>query len=241
MLTVSPDGKWVAAFFIYSARLWDWTTGVEAPAPALDRQKGITRSVLSQAGKFLAVSYADGAIRAWDTKAAQVLFTREAEAKESWFPLAFSPDGRRLVVCCAAGKQNVLQIWDTATGKDLVKLPAQAATVIQVAFSPDGKFFALVDGDGLARVIETESGLEQFPLVGHSGRVHGIAFSPDGRRLATAGADRTIKLWDAATGKEILTLRGHSMGVSSVLFSPDGHRLVSAGPDRTLRIWDATP
>jgi len=79
-----------------------------------------------------------------------------------------------------------------------------------VAFSPDGKYLAIVNsaanfdtalGKKLnqVRIIEVATSGE-LPAVADAGKVHSVAFSPDGHWLATAGLG--VNVWDWINTKE---------------------------------------
>ncbi|HEY2723337.1 MAG TPA: CHAT domain-containing protein, partial [Pseudonocardiaceae bacterium] len=73
--------------------------------------------------------------------------------------VAFSPDGARLAT---ASNKNVAQIWDTATGQELLTLGTKAwrRGMEGVAFSPDGDRLATASDDGTARIWDAGSGEE---------------------------------------------------------------------------------
>jgi WD40 repeat protein len=129
-------------------------------------------------------------------------------------------------------------VWDATTGKRLLKVGDPG--VIDVAFSPDGRWLATT-GISEARVWDSRSGSLRTTLVGHTGDVFTVAFSPDGKRIATGSSDATARVWDAASGRQLLVLAGHTQRVTGVQFSPDGSRLLTASREGTARVWDVSP
>jgi len=112
------------------------------------------------------------------------------------------------------------------------------ASILSVAFSPDGKLLATAGDGGEIRLWQVA---DMKPLLTFKGHIHwvlSVAFSPDGRTLASGSDDRTVKLWDIHTGQCLKTFQGHTGWVWSVAFSPDGQTLVSASDDRSVKLWD---
>jgi WD40 repeat protein len=74
------------------------------------------------------------------------------------------------------------------------KLTGHTASVLGVAFSPDGKLLATTSSDTTARLSDTATGQTIYALNGHADGVRAVAFSPDGKRLATTSENNT-RLW----------------------------------------------
>ena len=106
-----------------------------------------------------------------------------------------------------------------------------------IAFSPDGKSFAVASGIGIW-LYDVEAARELALLIGHQGRVFCLAYSPDSSMLVSGAQDGTVRLWDVATGENIATLEEHTSWISSVAFSSDGTTVASASRDLTIRLWD---
>jgi WD40 repeat protein len=148
---------------------------------------------------------------------------------------AFSPDGK---ILAWEGGDNVIRLFDSATGKELLNLQGHSEHVTCAAFSSDCKSLASGSEDKTVRLWDVVTGKELLILKGHEGIVNSVSCSPDGKILASASEDKTVKLWDASTGKEIFILKGHEQAVNSVLFSHDGQIIASASKDATIRLWD---
>ncbi len=149
--------------------------------------------------------------------------------------VVFSPDGRQLA---SASDDDLVKIWEMATGSEIRSLAGHRDQVHSVAYSPDGRWLASGSRDKTIRLWDAASGREVKTLAGRLGYVYALAFSPDGRRLATASREKTVGIWDVGTGSEDQTLAGHSERVKAVAFSSDGRWLASGGDDMTVLVWD---
>src|SRR5262249_6974292 len=135
--------------------------------------------------------------------------------------LAFSPDGRRLLLGVVSGAR----VRDVATGRELLSLPLPQRAV-DAAWRRDGQRIATAS-DGVVQVWDATTGRKQVAVKGAS-----AVFSPDGRHLATVGAaapgtdKRTsvVKWWDAATGAEARAFGTHQLEVCLLAITPDGRR-----------------
>ena len=120
--------------------------------------------------------------------------------------------------------------------RESVVLPVAASQAQALAFSPDGKWFALAGTDGKIRVHRAADGSPAFELVGHSERVQDIAFSTDGKLLLSGDAIGFLRLWDLST-KQTTNTMNHEGHVVHVVFSSDGRYAVSSG-NGFMRRWN---
>ncbi len=85
-------------------------------------------------------------VRLWDADSGKSLQSFPVRA-DGFFPntFALSPDGKTLATLILIGsyQRSDIQLWDTDTGKVVVRLPGHDdSAIVSLAFSPDGKLLA---------------------------------------------------------------------------------------------------
>jgi WD40 repeat protein len=230
-VAISPDGLRIAsASAAGTVKLWA-PPGHEART-LLQGAPRINNVAFSPDGQRLAAAPQGQAV-ILDVGSGKALMRRPISdyARVGW-----SPDGRQIAV----GSNG--EVWDTTTGKiaqpllDGFRSPApRQLSGAGVAFSPDGKFLAIVSGGHSVTVWDavTHRRLNTFE-VGKSWATC-VAFSPDGRRLAAGTAENSggmrpgsLKIWDLGSGQLSPILESFRGSVHGVAFSPDGRLLAAA-------------
>jgi serine/threonine protein kinase/WD40 repeat protein len=155
---------------------------------------------------------------------------------------AFRPDGKEVsaVVSTAAPEQQIVKVWDTATGRERLSLPAGSGYVRGVHWSPDGRRLAVASTP--FRMWDTVEGHELFSLTEPTGPPEMVIFSSDGARMACVEpARRFVTIKNTATGKIRTTLKtSEDAQIVSAAFTTDGRRLVTLSRFGVVRSWDAT-
>ncbi len=166
-------------------------------------------------------------------------------------------DGR-LIAC---GRANLVQVYDAATGLEVVSLAGHDDIIQSVRFSPDGSKLAAgsyervtvwlcptgqplasfkVDRPPTARTFLGTWSL-WLTLSPHADRVQSLDFNPDGTLLAAGAGEpsRTgqVTLWETGKGLLVRRLEGlHTDSVMALRFSPDGQTLATASADKLVKL-----
>lgn len=118
-------------------------------------------------------------------------------------------------------------------------LSGHTASVLSVAFSPDGNILASGSVDNTLRLWRVDEAQLLRTMYGHPFPVLTLAFSPDGAYLATGSTDGAIRLWQVSDGRLLRTLQGHGGWINGLAYSPSGAIIMSCGEDFTVRLWRA--
>jgi WD40 repeat protein len=127
--------------------------------------------------------------------------------------------------------------------------------LVESAFSPDGKLFAI--GSALElKVWDVTTGQKVQTIKKLEGGTLAIAFSPDSRTIALSSGkispldrqtiqDSQINIWDVSTAKLIRNLRGKNDTVASFHFADNGNALLfgtlqyeAERTVGTVKVWD---
>jgi WD40 repeat protein/serine/threonine protein kinase len=207
-------------------RQWTNTTGQVRPI-----------TFLEDGNKLITESESDQLDHEWDLATGREL---RSWAKSSWKYLdaiVDFPTGERYME--RGFNNSEIRVKNLANGQvmktNLDFLESNGAVV-----SPDGKLFAVVSGQGYARVWDTTTWRAITTLRGYLVGVLSVAFSPDGQRLAT-GSDKqqAVRLWDTESWQDVLTLETQEVNFVSTAFSRDGNGIGSSNGSGTLYIWRA--
>jgi eukaryotic-like serine/threonine-protein kinase len=138
----------------------------------------------------------------------------------------------------------------------VMKLGTDAATVLAMAYSPDGKWLATGDDNDMVRLWNAETGREVWAFQVHEGArldcvisrkeavaVSGVAFNPDGTLVASASGDGSVRIWERVSGKVVPPRIGGGWNNKAfgIAFTHAGSRVlcpVGVGCKLFIRSWD---
>ena len=224
-----------------TVQLWDVPGGeqLDVLTPAFN----VHAMALAPGGDMLAMS-GGGRVQLFsihleDVPAFWVEVLLQGDRGSTLAPIAFSPDGTRLI---GADEAQNIYVWDTATGERQATLEDFTGPTA-VDFSPDGSLLTVsgdytLAGANTVHVLDMSTGEVRSVFEGASiAPIQGLAFSPDGAILA-AGSNRGAELWDINTGRRLAT-RGSSLFTAhSMAFDPEGATLALAdGWERQVELW----
>ena len=155
--------------------------------------------------------------------------------------VAFSPDGSLLATVVGSEVDEIVQIWDVATGAKVGTVVSEGARVVSVAFLSGGELLRGMDS-GAVLMTRWASGTVGVGVATVSAAVsmpshvlHHATPSADGQLFAAAGPAEVV-VWTAA-GTVHTRLAGLDSIVAQVSFSPDSSLLATAGHDGSLLVW----
>ena len=128
-------------------------------------------------------------------------------------------------------------VWDVRTRRVLSVVPAGDHGASRIAFSPDGRTFAVGRNDADAIVYSFRTGARIVAFTGR-GSIADIDFSPNGKLLASASLNGSVTLWDIARRQKAADLTGPILA-AAVRFSPDGKLIAVGDSSGNVVLWEA--
>jgi len=200
-------------------------------------------------GTLLASSDISGTVKLWESRTRKLIasFREETGRPPEWTDialkaLAFSPDGRHLVV----GVDRGIVLREVFSHERIALPNAHSNRVNSLVFARGGKLLASGGDDGVVKLWDLRSAEpREITALAVGFSISCLAFSPDGKTLAASSFRAPINRWDVSNPESpvemppLVAKDGHSSWVLAIAFSPRTNLLVSAGTGGDLIAWDS--
>src|SRR5262245_1416685 len=212
----------------------------------------IERIATDAAGRWAVTASEDKTARVWEVASGRQLAVlrppQDVGNEGKLYAVALSPDGAVVAVGGWTGgdwdEEDVIYLFDRASGQLLRRLPGLPNVVNHLAFSPDGRWLAAsLGGANGVRIFEATRGEETGRDTAYGAASSSVHFSPDGRRLLTTSDDGQMRLYvvnDGKLGQPTRARPGGGQEPFAARFSPDGRRIAVGFYDSTVvQVLDA--
>jgi len=190
----APDGKSIAsASYDKLIKLWDVESGKEIRT-LKDHIDAVYALAFTPDGKRLVSASADRGVKVWDVASGARLYTL-SEPTDGLNTLALDPAGNRVA---AAGLDRTIRVWSLGekSGTLLNSLIAHEDSILQLAWSPDGKYLVSTSADKELKVFHADD-LQVVKTWQQPDWVLSLGFAPDGKSFAVGRFDGSYEIYRA--------------------------------------------
>jgi serine/threonine protein kinase/WD40 repeat protein len=152
--------------------------------------------------------------------------------------LAFTPDGRQLVVGQQGigGGASTVRLWDLAKGREIALFQhPESAGYRCLAFSPDGRNLAVGNFDGSLAVVRTNGWVPHYEA-NNGSPINAVAFLPKSAVVAAGGWDGQVKFFHPTA--KIDSQMEYPGRIYAIAISPDGSTLAVGGEGKMIQLYD---
>ena len=191
----SPDGMTVATSS-YDRTIILWNVEPGQPIRTLKGHNGAVYDVaFSPDGSVLASASGDETVKLWHVETGRRLDTLSQPGEEQ-FAVAFSPDGKHIV---AAGADNRIRVW-LFLSRDRPRINplaysrfAHEGPIVQLVFSPDGRFLASSSENRMVKLWDTQTFTEILSYDLQPDVPAALAITPDSETLVVGRLDGSVQ------------------------------------------------
>jgi WD40 repeat protein len=180
-------------------------------------------------GNILATNHGD-CIRIWRVSDGKLLKTLEHPNYINIPDFNFSPNGKILVTCYAAGN---LVLWNIDDGSVIrTQWPSKKKSFdgfCRATFINEGKELLTATGDGEIQIIRVSDGEIVRTFGGKNFEIYSPVLSRNGSTIASAYSDGSIKIWRVSDGSLVHTINGDSSIIYAFDIDPSGQLLAVGG------------
>ena len=141
-LAFSGNGNKIVSGDAFGFRVWNTTNGDELVSIRTKQKVNCHDVKFSPDGQMIAA--ATGELTVWDAVTGQEVWSRKGAGGF----VAFSPDGKRI----AATSDFTGKLYDSMNGKECISLGDNAESILNIAFSSEGRRIFGAGGDGAIKI-----------------------------------------------------------------------------------------
>jgi eukaryotic-like serine/threonine-protein kinase len=153
----------------------------------------------------------------------------------AFFAVAWSPDGKRLVVGAGSGQVNVLD----SSGQLINTYRGHNAPITGLAWSPDSKHVASGSYDSTVQLWNPDTDQTLAIYRRDVGSVNALSWSPNGNYIASADYTHTVQVWNVGSLQPVEMYTNHRDQVRALSWSPDTKYIASGSADYSVQVWGA--
>jgi len=161
---------------------------------------------------------------------------------QSVLSVAFSPTDPSIMV--TGGQDDVAVMWTLSERAGRVtctqrqRMEGHTDSVVQVAFSHDGKYVATAGYDCTCKIWAADTGSLVHSLEGPSKEIEWILWHPKGHAILAGSNDTMAWMWWAPTGKLMQIFAGHAQSVSAGCWCLGGKLICTGSDDKSVIVWN---
>lgn len=233
-LTFSRDGSLLGFRDADVIRIFDISRETEWPIPQEFRNGRFAFHPVQKT-----VAMADGDSVQIFPQDAQPLFSVPVRFAGDIRHLAFSPDGRFILVSQSDNDINPRSavLIDASTGKRIGPEVWGRDGILQGAFSPDSLRVITAGEDREALLWETRPERTILHTLPHPHQVLGVAFSQEGRWIGATAGDATVRIWDNETGQPLSPPIRCPENASRIIFLKGGRQFATLPNSTRFSLW----
>ncbi|MEV5540069.1 NB-ARC domain-containing protein [Saccharopolyspora shandongensis] len=232
IISISPDGTWLAIDSLSGVQLWN--TDGSHRANLHIHGTDVCRIAISPDSTWLAASAFDGRVQVWDNEGGTPRVTISGRSNADGTPgslmqitpVAINSDGSWFAT---DGFDGTVRIWNSDGTFKVALATDHGCDLAQLVISPDDTWFVTAGFDGSVGLYSTDGAFKSTLISGLYKGVTGLAISPDGTRIATAGFDGTVQLWRPDGTPIAILATDHTSSNRTITFSPDSKWLAISG------------
>jgi WD40 repeat protein len=171
---------------------------------------------LTKDGRLLARA-SEKDVKIFDANSGALMATLEAEQNGDFHRIAFSLDGKKLLI---SSDNNTAIVWDYASGKKEKSFTGFLNDRDKGGLNYDPNFY-------------WQSAIAKYVRFKNS-----LLISNDSKTLLKGKFGKKVKQWDIATGKTVMEFSGHDKAVLCYDLSKDGKKLLTGGGDGKIILWN---